>query len=122
MTGAINKPSVKISTAAISKSTRSTRGIVSDSRAKAIVVATKIAAAPSVSGELLPAVKRAPSAGAIKHRFELREFLHRCVATRKMILVTPSIGMIRSEKKPWSCAGDRALMALQRERRPAPRG
>jgi hypothetical protein len=55
-TGAISRPSWKISTAAISKSTRRTRGTPAGNRFKPSSLATQMAAAPSVSGELLPAV------------------------------------------------------------------
>ena len=55
-TGAISSPSLKISTAAISKSTRRARGSPPGNRSKPFSVATQIAAAPSVRGELLPAV------------------------------------------------------------------
>jgi hypothetical protein len=47
---------VKISTAAISKSRSRTRGVAPGNRDRPSSVATQIAAAPSVRGELLPAV------------------------------------------------------------------
>jgi len=59
----MSSPSAKISTAAISKSTRRTRGVALGNRDKPSSVATQIVAAPSVSGELLPAVLRVAERG-----------------------------------------------------------
>ena len=54
--GAISRPSTRKSTEAISQSTSFTRGVVEGSRARPFDEPTQIAAAPSVSGEELPAV------------------------------------------------------------------
>src|SRR5258708_38809412 len=55
--GAINRPSTRKSTEPISQSISFTRGVVDGRRSRPFDEATQTAAAPSVSGEELPAVK-----------------------------------------------------------------
>jgi hypothetical protein len=100
--GAINRPSTRKSTEAISQSTSRTRGVSEGNRARPFEVAAQIAAAPSVSGEELPAVRlplplvRSNEGGSLASRSS--EVSLRGMASR---FVSPT-GITRSSKKPLS--------------------
>ena len=69
------------------------------------VEATQMAAAPSVSGEELPAVRRALAAGAVERRAAARASFSSDVSLRGMVSrVTSPTGITRSSKKPRSQA------------------
>ncbi len=92
------------STAASSKSTSRTRGSVDGNRARPALVATQIAAAPSVSSELLPAVS-VPCPLVLSNAGASFASLASDVSGRgKPSFVTSRNGRIRSSKKPRVCA------------------
>ena len=102
--GAISRPSTRKSTEAISQSTSFTRGVVEGRRARPFDEATQIAAAPSVSGEELPAVSvplplvRSKVGGS-------RASFSSDVSLRGMVSrFTSPTGITRSSKKPLSQA------------------
>ena len=94
----MSSPSRKMSTAAISQSTRRARGRPAGRRSRPASVATHSAAAPSVSGEALPAV--IVPASRSKAGFSFASFSTVVSARGMPSRVASPAGITRSSKKP----------------------